>query len=129
MCHKDLIQARSDGEMDQWLISHHATEICAEQFRKEYGKAYHARQVSEFLQQMVDRCGMERCKIVVASTIQLAPEDGRYSPDMKAAAAKVVIPGASENHLYDRRRDSNHRPINKKTADRLEYHALILFLC
>ena len=54
---------------------------------------------------MVDRYGMERCKIVIASTIQLAPEDGRSTPDMKAAAAKVVIPGASENHLHDRRRD------------------------
>ena len=102
---KDLIQARADGEMDQWRISHHATETCAEQFRKDYGKAYHARQVPEFLHQMVDRYGMERCKIVIASTIQLAPEDGRYTPDMKAAAAKVVIPGASENHLHDRRRD------------------------
>ena len=102
---KDLIQARADGEMDQWRISHHSTESCAEQFRKEYGKAYHARQVPEFLHQMVDRYGMKRCKIVIASTIQLAPHDGRYSPDMKAAAAKVVIPGASENHLHDRRRD------------------------
>ena len=54
---------------------------------------------------MVDRYGIERCKIVIASTIQLAPEDGRYSPNMKAAAAKVMIPGASENHLHDRRRD------------------------
>ena len=105
VCQKDLIQARADGEMDQWRISHHATETCAEQFRKDYGKAYHARQVPEFLHQMVDRYGMERCKIVIASTIQLAPEDGRYTPDMKAAAAKVVIPGASENHLHDRRRD------------------------
>lgn len=103
--HKDLIQARADGEMDQWRISHHATESCAEQFRKEYGKAYHARQVPEFLHQIVDRYGMERCKIVIASTIQLSPEDGRYIPDMKAAAAKVVIPGSSENHLHDRRRD------------------------
>lgn len=103
--HKDLIQARADGEMDQWRISHHATKSCAEQFRNEYGKVYHARQVPEFLQQMVDRYGMERCKIVIASTIQLSPEDDRYSPDMKAAAVKVVIPGASGNHLHDRRRD------------------------
>lgn len=118
--HKDLIQARADGEMDQWRISHHATETCAEQFRKEYGKAYHARQIPEFLQQMVDRYGMERCKIVIASTIQLAPEDVRYSPEMKAAAAKVVVPGASENHLHDRRRDYwiNCHPVTVNIAMR-----------
>lgn len=118
--HKGLIQARADGEMDQWRTSHHATETCAEQFRKEYGKAYHAQQVPEFLHQMVDRYGMERCKIVIASTIQLAPEDGRYSPDMKAAAAKVVIPGASENHLHDRRRDYwvNCHPVTVNIAMR-----------
>ena len=117
---KDLTQARADGEMDQWRISHHATETCAEQFRKEYGKAYHTQQVPEFLHQMVDRYGMERCKIVIASTIQLAPEDGRYSPDMKAAAAKVVIPGAIENHLHDRRRDYwvNCHPVTVNIAMR-----------
>lgn len=118
--HKDLSQARANGEMEQWRISHHATETCAEQFRKEYGKAYHARQVPEFLQQMVDRYGMERCKLVIASTIQLSPEDGRYSPKMKAAAAKVVIPGASENHLHDRRRDYwvNCHPVTVNVAMR-----------
>lgn len=102
---KDLNQARADGDMDQWRISHHATENCAEQFQKEYGRAYHARQVPEFLHQMVNRYGIERCKIVIASTIQLAPQDGRYSSEIKAAAAKVVIPGVSDNHLHDRRRD------------------------
>jgi hypothetical protein len=106
--------------MDQWRISHHATESCAWQFRKEYDKAYRTRQVPEFLHQMVDRYGMERCKIVIASTIQLAPEEGRYSPDMKAAAAKVIIPGANANQLHDRRRDYwiNCHPVTVNIAMR-----------
>ncbi len=103
--HKDLKQARADGEMDAWRISHHATTACAEQFQKEYERAYENRQVPQFLQQMVDRYGMERCKIVVASTIQLATHDGRYSQDIKDAAAKITIPGANTDPMHDRRFD------------------------
>lgn len=118
--HKDLKQARADGELEQWRISHHATEICAEQFRNQYERAYENRQVPQFLQQMIDRYGMERCKIVVASTIQLSPHDGRYSQDMRDAAAKVVIPGASTESMYDRRRDYslNCHPVTVNVAMR-----------
>ena len=118
--HKDLKQARADGEMEAWRISHHATETCAEQFRSQYERAYENRQVPQFLQQMVDRYGMERCKIVVASTIQLSPHDGRYSQDMKNAAAKVLIPGANTESMYDRRRDYylNCHPVTVNVAMR-----------
>lgn len=100
--YKDLKQARADGELEQWRSSHKATQACAEQFQKEYERAYEERQVPQFLQQMVDRYGIERCKIVIASTIQLSPYDGRYSQDMKEAAAAVVIPGKNTEPLHDR---------------------------
>lgn len=118
--HKDLKQARADGELEQWRISHHATETCAEQFRSQYERAYENRQIPQFLQQMIDRYGLERCKIVVASTIQLSPHDGRYSHDMKDAAAKVVIPGTSTESMYDRRRDYslNCHPVTVNVAMR-----------
>ena len=57
----------------------------------------------QFLLQMVDRYGIKRCKIVIASTIQLLPHDGRYSQDRKEAAAKVAIPGKNTEPLHDRR--------------------------
>ena len=53
--HKDLKQAREDGEMDKWRISHNATMACAEQFRNGYERAYENRQVPQFLHQMIDR--------------------------------------------------------------------------
>ena len=34
--YKDLKQARADGELEQWRSSHKATQVCAEQFQKEY---------------------------------------------------------------------------------------------
>ena len=114
--HKDLKQARADGELDKWRISHHATTACADQFRQEYERAYSNRQVPQFLQQMVDRYGMERCKIVIASTIQLSPHDGRYSQDMKDAAAKVTIPGTSAESIHDRRLDY-HIPCHPVTVN------------
>lgn len=114
--HKDLKQARADGELEQWRISHHATTTCADQFQQEYERAYSNRQVPQFLQQMVDRYGMERCKIVIASTIQLSPHDGRYSQDMKDAAAKVTIPGISADSIHDRRLDY-HIPCHPVTVN------------
>ena len=118
--YKDLKQARADGELEQWRSNHKATQACAEQFQKEYERAYGERQVPQFLQQMVDRYGIERCKIVIASTIQLSPYDGRYSQDMKEAAAKVVIPGKNTEPLHDRRLDYhiNCHPVTVNVAMR-----------
>ena len=118
--YKDLKQARADGELEQWRSSHKATQACAEQFQKEYERAYGERQVPQFLQQMVDRYGIERCKIVIASTIQLSPYDGRYSQDMKEAAAAVVIPGKNTEPLHDRRLDYhiNCHPVTVNVAMR-----------
>ena len=118
--YKDLKQARADGELEQWRNSHKATQACAEQFQKEYERAYGERQVPQFLQQMVDRYGIERCKIVIASTIQLSPYDGRYSQDMKEAAAAVVIPGKNTEPLHDRRLDYhiNCHPVTVNVAMR-----------
>lgn len=118
--YKDLKQARADGELEQWRSNHKATQACAKQFQKEYERAYGERQVPQFLQQMVDRYGIERCKIVIASTIQLSPYDGRYSRDMKEAAAKVVIPGKNTEPLHDRRLDYhiNCHPVTVNVAMR-----------
>ena len=69
---------------------------------------------------MIDRYGIERCKIVIASTIQLSPYDGRYSQDMKEAAAAVVIPGKNTEPLHDRRLDYhiNCHPVTVNVAMR-----------
>ena len=78
--------------------------------QKEYERAYGERQVPQFLLQMVDRYGIERYKIVIASTIQLLPHDGRYSQDRKEAAAKVAIPGKNTELLHDLCRSSSVLP-------------------
>ena len=57
--------------------------------------AYHERRMPEFLAEMTEKYGMDRCMVVLASTIQLADHDGRYYPSTKADAAKVEIPGAN----------------------------------
>lgn len=100
---EDIAAAREKGELDSWRISHNANCTCSRQFQSEYERAYADRTVPEFLQKMVDRYGMQRCKIVVASTIQLSPKDGRYTPEMKQAAAQVYVPGTNSNPSYDRR--------------------------
>lgn len=95
-------EAKEQNKVDEWRASRKATEACAEQFSKEFGAAYHDRRMPEFLEEMADKYGLERCKIVLASTVQLAEHDGRYYPSTKAEAAKVHIPGAdTEDHARD----------------------------
>ena len=100
---KSLPEVYGTPEMDTWRICHQANYACKIQFDKEYGPAYHDRRVPEFLQEMTERYGIDRCKLVLASTIQLADHDGRYYPDIKEAAAKIHIPGATNDH-HDVRR-------------------------
>lgn len=100
---KSLPEVYGTPEMDIWRICHQANCACKEQFDKEYGPAYHDHQVPEFLQKMTERYGIDRCKLVLASTIQLAEHDGRYYPDIKEAAGNVPIPGATNDH-HDVRR-------------------------
>ena len=105
LCNLTFAQAQEKGEVDAWKASRKETEACAEQFSAEFGKAYHERRMPEFLAEMADKYGMERCKIVLASTIQLADHDGRYYPSTKADAAKITIPGTdTEDHTKDMRR-------------------------
>ena len=88
-------EARQQGKVDSWRASRRETEACAHEFQKDFSMGYHERRMPEYLQQWVDKYGMERCKIVLASTIQLADHDGRYYPSTKESAARVVIPGAN----------------------------------
>lgn len=114
-------EAKEKGEVDAWRASRRETEACAEQFNKEFGMAYHERRMPEFLAEMADKYGMERVKIVLASTIQLADHDGRYYPSTKADAAKVHIPGTNtEDYSKDIRRfyTTNCHPVMINSAFR-----------
>lgn len=96
-------EADSSDDMDAWRQSHNATCNCAQDFIKGFEMAYHNRCMNEFLKDMVDKYGMDRCFIVLASTIQLSQEDGRYYPSTKKSAMEVQIPGKSEDNLKDSR--------------------------
>ena len=98
-----LVEARKQGTMNEWRICHNANEACAAQFTKEYSLAYHNYQVPEFLDKMAERYGIDRCKFVLAGTIQLAPWDKRYHTEIREAANQIRIPGASEDPSHDTR--------------------------
>lgn len=95
-------QAKARDKVDEWRASRKATENCSQEFDEKFGMAYHERRMLEFLTELTEKYGMERCMVVLASTIQLADHDGRYYPSTKADAAKVEIPGANtEDHTRD----------------------------
>lgn len=114
-------EAKEKGEIDAWRASKKETEACSQQFDKEFGMAYHERRMPEFLAEMADKYGIDRVKIVLASTIQLADHDGRYYPSTKADAAKVHIPGTdTEDYSKDVRRyyATNCHPVMVNSAFR-----------
>lgn len=94
-------EAKEQGQIENWRASRRETEACAHEFQENFGMAYHERRMPEYLQEWTDKYGLDRCKIVLASTIQLASHDGRYYPSTKENAAKVVIPGADADHSRD----------------------------
>lgn len=94
-------EAKEQGQIESWRASKRETEACAHEFQENFGMAYHERRMPEYLQEWTDKYGLDRCKIVLASTIQLANHDGRYYPSTKENAAKVVIPGADADYSRD----------------------------
>ena len=105
VCHMTFSEALENDSVKEWKESHLANISCADQFDNEYGARYHARDVPAFLKEMTDRYGLERCMLVLAGTIQLAPWDKRYHQPVREGAEKIQVPGASDIPTEDRRRD------------------------
>jgi hypothetical protein len=118
-------EAMERGETDVWKANHWETKACATEFNENFSMAYHERRMPEFLQQMADKYGIERCKIVLASTIQLANHDGRYYPSTKAEASKVFIPNVdttdkANDRRFDYRTDCHPVMVNSAFRQLLE---------
>lgn len=105
VCHMTFSEALGNDSVKAWKESHLANISCADQFDNEYGARYHARDVPAFLKEMTNRYGLERCMLVLASTIQLSPWDNRYHKPVREGAEKIPVPGASDVPTEDRRRD------------------------
>ncbi len=120
---KSLKEARNLGEFDQWKASHEANCACSRAFASEYGFAYEEHKAPDFISDMIDRFGLERCKLVIASNIQLSPHDGRYNSKVKELAAQIVIPEASADSNRDRRMDylTNCHPVMINIAMQILY--------
>ena len=105
VCHMTFSEALENDSVKEWKESHLANISCADQFDNEYGARYHGRDVPAFLKEMTDRYGLERCMLVLASTIQLSPWDNRYHKQVREGAEKIPVPGTSDIPTEDRRRD------------------------
>ena len=114
-------EANEAGIVEAWRASLRESEKCAWEISTGLGAAYNERHMPEFLQDMVDKYGMERCQIVFASTVQLGEHDGRYYPSTKADAAKIEVHGANnEDFSKDMRRHyyTNSHPVMVNSAFR-----------
>lgn len=92
--------AQKNGEDKQWLKSFGILQTCANQLTEQYESE---KELPKLLHQMVNRYGVDRCKIVLASVVQLSAEDDHYDSSVKEAAAQILIPGKEKDgeNLYD----------------------------
>ncbi len=83
---RESVEYTSEYQFEKYIKEEHSVGVSISV------TLYHERRMPEFLAEMADKYGIDRVKIVLASTIQLAEHDGRYYPSTKADAAKVHIP-------------------------------------
>lgn len=103
---KNLIEAKTSGEIHLWCGDKKRNEECLAYFDKNIHDWYAKGELSPFLQTWVKEFGLERCKTLLAAVITKAPYDGRYFKEVKAHAALVEMPNITYEDFY-----SNTHPV------------------
>ncbi len=103
---KNLIEAKTSGEIHLWRGDKKRNEKCLDYFEQNSHDWYERRELSSFLQNWVKEFGFERCKTLLAAVITKAAHDGRYSKKVKEHAAFVGMPNITYEDFY-----SNIHPV------------------
>lgn len=103
---KNLIEAKTSGEIHLWRGDKKRNEECLAYFDKNIHDWYAKGELSPFLQTWVKEFGMERCTALLAAVITKAAHDGRYFKEVKEHAASVKMPNITYEDFY-----SNTHPV------------------
>ena len=91
-------------EAEQYGVSHQANVACCEAIESAINENYRDNSLdTSCAKQIVERFGLSRTQVVLASTIRAIDWDGRISNENKAWAKKVRIPDevGREYHVRD----------------------------
>ena len=83
-----FVEARQNDRLNELWDSIYASQACRDYIDKNLYDAYENRNLKGFVQELEQKFGMERTMYTVAATIQLKKHDGRFTPEVRNAAAR-----------------------------------------
>ena len=88
---ESYMDAKMNGRLPQFQASIKASQACRSYIEKNIHSSYEVRNFDGFVQDIVDKFGIERAMYTVAATIQLKLHDGRFTKEVKEASGRYYF--------------------------------------
>ena len=85
------MDAKMNGRLSDLQASIKASQACRDYIEQNIHSAYENRNLTGFVQNLVDRFGIDRAMYTVAATIQLKMQDGRFTNEVKDMARQYMF--------------------------------------
>ena len=88
---ESYMDAKMNGRLSELQASIKASQACRDYIEQNIHSAYENRNLSGFVQNLVDKFGIDRAMYTVAATIQLKMQDGRFTNEVKDMARQYMF--------------------------------------
>lgn len=88
---ESYMEAKMNGHLSELQASIKASQACRDYIEKNIHSEYENRNFSGFVQNIVDKFGIDRAMYTVAATIQLKNHDGRFTNEVKDMARQYIF--------------------------------------
>ena len=88
---ESYMDAKMNGRLSDLQASIKASQACRDYIEQHIHAEYENRNLSGFVQNLVDKFGIDRAMYTVAATIQLKMHDGRFTNDVKDMARQYMF--------------------------------------
>ena len=88
---ESYMDAKMNGRLSDLQASIKASQACRDYIEQHIHSEYENRNLSGFVQSLVDKFGIDRAMYTVAATIQLKMHDGRFTNDVKDMARQYMF--------------------------------------
>ena len=88
---ESYMDAKMNGRLSELRASITASQACRDYIEQNIHSAYESRNLSGFVQTLVDKFGIDRAMYTVAATIQLKNHDGRFTNEVKDMARQYMF--------------------------------------
>ena len=88
---ESYMDAKMNGHLSELQASIKASQACRDYIEQNIHSAYENRNFQGFVQNIVDKFGIERAMYTVAATVQLKNHDGRFTNEVKDMARQYIF--------------------------------------